>query len=303
MSEQKLLELGSEDVYSGFSQIKNRIGEKLILNVGFRFDNKKRLRGPRISNLSPRLALIYLANDNFDMKVSYSQSFVDAPYWYRYNNLLAYSGSENLNPEILSAMQITSTVSSPNKKFNNGLTFFVNRLTDFLYRDNEATGDEPRYINAGGLRSWGLENEFAFTDEAYSLRANSTYQRVISADRYPVIENRIMNVPSVVANAIFDFKPPLLSNDDLRINFTARYIGNQVTSIASSLKRDGAEDIVESVLIFNGGLRLRNILNNLSLNLSVYNLADTDYYQGGSVNHPYPQPNRWYMIKLEYESL
>ncbi len=88
---------GGEEIYSLFAQDKHKFNSQWILNVGGRFDSKTRKGGETFQKVSPRAALIYLPDETFEDKLSYSQSFVDAPYWYRYNRgLAAFGGSEAL---------------------------------------------------------------------------------------------------------------------------------------------------------------------------------------------------------------
>ncbi|MFH1279277.1 MAG: TonB-dependent receptor [Candidatus Eisenbacteria bacterium] len=148
-SDVRVLETGEEEIYSAFSQLKQRIRNQYIFNLGVRYDNKNRHDGPRIGNFSPRLAAIYLPNARFNVKLSYSQSFVDAPYWYRYNSLASYRGARDLEPEHLTSVQFTPTIALKGGRITNLLNFFYNDLTHFIYRDNNAAPTEPIYRNAG----------------------------------------------------------------------------------------------------------------------------------------------------------
>jgi len=304
------LKLGDESIYSGFSQLKHRFNEQWILNLGFRYDYKDRYLDEKIkdrykvdhvSDLSPRLALIYLPTEKFEAKVSYARSFVDAPYWYRYNTTGTFKGSPDLRPEFLKSFQVTPTINLAGGKFKNILNFFHNSLVDFVWRDNQAAArGEQVYRNAGDLTSWGLEDEFAFIQDAYAIRANLTYQKAIKAKNYEIRDGQIHNVPKWTGNVIFDVNPFYSIRKDVWFNFTARYIGKQLSPIRVP-NREDPDKTVDLAVILNAGVSLRQLLpGGLSLRANVYNLLDKEYEQGGSVTYPYPQPGRWFSMQVTY---
>lgn len=304
--DKRLLDLGTETIYSGFSQLKHRVfDDKLIFNLGARYDEKVRKEGENVRALSPRLAVIWLPSDIFELKTSYSSSFVDAPYWYRYNSLPTYSGSRNLKPEHLSSIQLTPTFKFFQGSLINTTNFFYNDLYDFIYRDPKAGANDPKYRNAGSLKSLGAENEFAYIQEAYKIRLNATYQQVLSAKDYPITGSEINNVPSFTSNFIFDFKPLKGIYDNFDLNFNARYLSSQASPLINvnkgSEKINNLSNRVDQALILNAGFRVTEPwFNKLTLDGRVYNLLDSQYLQGGSTPFPYPQTGRWFLFNLNY---
>jgi iron complex outermembrane receptor protein len=300
--EDKLLEIGQEAIYSVFAQSKHRFSDKWILNIGIRYDSKDRHKGSGVTATTPRLAVIYIPNQKFDLKVSYAESFVDSPYWYRYNSLSSFRGGEFLEPEKLNAFQVTPSFNMAEGRFRSSFNFFYQELTDFIWRNNNAAADEPIYQNAGFLKSWGVENETSFIEEAYQIRANATYQVADDAENYAVTGDDIHNVPKWTGNLIVDFSP-FPKYGDLLMNVTLRYIGEQLSpvnitfgDVRSVYEPDRK---IESTFLVNTGFRVNNVLvNNSFIDARIYNLFDEKYYQGGSVTHPYPQPGRWFMISI-----
>ncbi len=292
-----VLQKGKETIYSGFGQIKHRFTNQFIVNAGFRFDYKHRHQGDAVSALSPRIAFIYLPNNLFNVKLSYSKSFVDAPYWYRYNYLPSYKGSSDLKPEYLQSIQLTPTVSLLENKLEFRSNIFYNKLEDFVYRNLEATGDEPRYENAGKLDSIGFEEEIGFIEKAYQIRANFTYQRALEAENYGVTNTEIHNIPAITSNLIIDVNPLYSVYKDLWLNVTLRYIGNQIAPWNVPNDEFDDETNEESqVFLLNLGLNVK--FNKFFVDGRVNNVLNTHYSQGGSVNHPYPQAGRWIFVKV-----
>ena len=220
----KLLETGAEIIYSGFIQVKHNLTDKWILNAGGRFDEKDRHKGDNINNFSPRVAVIFLPTSTFNIKLSYANSFVDAPYWYRYNSLASYKGSSNLFPEELSSIQLTPNVFLFNKKLSYSLNCFYNNLTNFIYRDLTAVGDAPRYKNAGMLKSYGIENEILYVNKFLKATGVITYQSVMEAKDYGVKNEQINNIPNFTGNLILDVNPLYNIYKDFWFNISYRYV-------------------------------------------------------------------------------
>jgi outer membrane receptor for ferrienterochelin and colicins len=308
---------GTESTYSAFVQLKHSPVDAITLNAGARFDYKVRREGapaldiPQqddIANLSPRVALVLHPIDAFSTKVSYGESFVDAPYWYRYNNLASYAGAVGLTPERLRALQVTPELSLLDGRLKSTSNVAYQYVYDFIFRDNNAQPGQPFYINAGRLETLVLEEELAFVAAAVRARANATYQHVLSVDNYDAQPDgtAINNVPSLVANAILDANPLYALDEDLWLNLTLRYIGAQHAPIRTvSLARPNLQKNLQheepAHLLVDVGGRVDGLLGGFALAGRVYNLFGTRMAQGGSTLFPYPQPGRWFLVNVEWE--
>jgi outer membrane receptor for ferrienterochelin and colicins len=304
----KFVDIGKETIFSGFLQIKHRFNDQWIGNFGARYDRKKRHTSDDIDNLSPRLAIIWIPNEKFDLKVSYSRkAFVDAPYFQRYSSLSKeVQGSESLEPEYMQAFQLTPTIKLADGKTTSSFNFFYNKFSDVIQLDDK------NWVNAGFLKVWGIENETTYREKAYNMAFNFTYQAADGAENYAVSGDRIHNVPNWTTNVVFNVNPFKLFDvksqsvsDDLWLNLTARYVGEQLSPITSEFrdKDDSNNEVneVDNVILFNTGFRWENLWKGFFLDGRIYNLLDEKYYQGGSVSHPYPQPGRWFMLTVGYQ--
>lgn len=299
----QLLEPGSEAVFSAFAQIKHRFTDELILNAGIRYDHKNRNRGDDVTNLSPRIAVVWLPSSMFGITASYAQSFVDGPYWYRYNSLSSYRGGEFLKPELLTSAQLTPTITLLDGRLKNTFNVYFSRLSDFIWRNNNALPTEPIYQNAGFLETIGVEEEIAFIDEIVVARANASFLHALDAENYGVTGGRIHSVPRLTTNVIIDFNALHWFKQQLWLNLTLRYIGAQVSPITVNFidgpNYSDPDFETDAAFLVNVGARWTLPgLEQLTLDLRVYNLFDTEYFQGGSVQHPYPQPGRWWQMSL-----
>ncbi|MBL6445511.1 TonB-dependent receptor [Fulvivirga sp. 29W222] len=290
-----LMEEGEEIIYSGFTQWKHNLANNLLVNAGFRYDNKNRHEGKNVDALSPRVALIYEASSSHNVRLSYSKSFVDAPYWYRYNSLASYSGSRDLLPENLQTLQLTLDSRLFSSTVYNSTNIFYQSLTDFIYRDPEAGAADPKYRNAGSMTSWGIEEQVRTKIGNLDILANATYQHAIDATDYEVDDAEIANVPSLTANVIGTYH----FSNKVFFNLGLRYVSSQYSPI-TALGTDSSvpDNYVDAAFIVNAGLNAK--FNDLMVDLRVKNIADTEYYQGGSTRFAYPQEGRWITASLQY---
>ncbi len=307
--EKQLLEPGVETIYSGFAQLKHYFSDELILNMGARLDYKDRYKGKPVRDIGPRLALIYKPTSWTSIKGSYSRSFVDAPYWYRYNSLASYRGGEDLRPEHLSSYQLTGSVDLFENRLKFTSNLFYNSLTDFIWRNNTAAADEPIYQNAGFLKSWGVENEVAYVHELVTLRANLTYQEAADAKNYGVRGVRIYNISPLSANLIIDATPIRSLGDQVWVHVDFKYLDRRLSPISSDVTATNPnvpgpnpKNTLPSTFLVNAGFGVRDFVSQgWGLDFRVYNALDTKWQQGGSVQHPYPQTGRWFALNLKLE--
>ncbi len=310
----RVLKKGHETIYSGFAQLKHRFLPSLSFNAGVRYDYKQRRSLPgnpvgletTVTAASPRVAIIVAPVHVFDVKLSYSESFVDAPYWYRYNNLAAYQGAFTLTPEHLRTMQLTPRVRFFDDQLQSTLNVAYNDLYDFIYRNNDALPGEPLYQNAGELTTLVLEEELAWVSTWYRVYGVATYQHVLRLKSYAGNEddNQIANVPSLTANLVLDVNPIWQWYKKAWLNVNVRYIGEQLGPIAVSSKNYPAprpNNVVDAYALLNLALRIDDLpWTGLGVDVTVHNVLDQRYEQGGSVLFPYPQPGRWFLIRLSY---
>lgn len=318
----RLLDPGHEMTTAGFVQLKHKMFDMLILNVGARYDYRFRHQPAagvvdNVGELSPRLALIFAPKPIFDLKLSYSSSFVDAPYWYRYNALASYQGSSNLKPQHLKSVQLTATGHFMQNKVSDSLNVFYNDNTDTVFRDNAGCAmamNPVCYRNAGTLDIIGVEDELAIAAMSWwRLRANITFMTAVKQDTVyvPTITgNEIPNIPMVVANAVLEVNPLIKWTEKFWITGVLHVNGQQLAPITSSFK-DAMGNVLNNYTDlgwrlptysrFDFGLHVSDLpVKGLMLDATLSNAFNTTYFQGGSPTHPYPQPGLWGMVNLGY---
>ncbi len=297
----RLLDTGGEEIYSVFVQDKHKFSNEWILNLGGRYDSKTRKGGESYQKLSPRVALIYLPNATYEFKLSYSQSFVDAPYWYRFNRGLAsFGGSEFLNPEILEAVQFQTVWKSDDKRLRNAATFFYQNGTNLIVNRATAAGTpaDPKYINSGKIESGGLENEFSWQEKSYQIFWNLQYSQAMTAVDFAKFDAKFAHVPQFMTNLVANYA----ITPEIGANVSVQYVGEQAYN--SGTLAAPVQTKIDAATLIHLGARYENIAaSGLFVDARVYNLLATEWYQGGQsgTQLPFRQPGRWYFVSLGRE--
>jgi outer membrane receptor for ferrienterochelin and colicins len=297
----RLLRLGGEGIYSLFVQDKHRFGTQWILSTGGRYDYKTRLKGEIQEKFSPRLALIHLPNETWEYKLSYSQSFVDGPYWYRYNQgLAAFGGSENLQPEILEAYQFQTVWKSSDKRMRNASTLYYQIGSSLVVNKATAAGTpaDPKYINSGKIESAGLENEFQWNHNNYQLVWTLQYANAIATADFQRFDGKFAHVPQLTSTFVFNY----LFSKTMTANLSVVHIGEQVYNKGTATAPSAAT--VDAATLVHIGGRVENIAGSgVYFDGRVFNALDTQNFQGGQsgTQIPFRQPGRWYLASLGAE--
>ena len=282
--------LGGESTYSPFIQLKHYFNEKLILNSGVRYDIKRRVNKKMKSSISPRVSFIYLPNKKINLKLNYGRSFVDAPYFYRYNQSPSYQGPEDMEPEYMEAIQVSFNYQPIPGLSYNGVLFY-NNLEGLIYRDNAAKSDEPHYINGGKLNVFGIENVLEYQRPRFRANFNMTYQSALSGENYNLSGHQIYNVPNWFMNATLSGNLVHKTDHKFWLYANGRLIGKQLSPIDNI--QIGGNTVVDMnyqlPIVFTMNLGARYYFHNVELELTTYNLFDKTYYQGGSTLVPYIQ--------------
>ncbi len=305
-----LLPKGSESIWSAYAQVKTQLSDLWLLNAGVRYDSKNRHLGDSIQEVSPRLALIR-ETDDYVVKLSYAQSFVDPPYWNRYSSLASFRGASDLNPEMLESLQLTPEFYWLDKSLQVKLNLYYNKYTDVVFRRVTAGEDEALFTNAGQVDTIGFEQEITYHFDDKTLRFIGSQSKVHETANYTASDDNIYNIPDYQFNLIFDHKV----DEQLQYQLSMKYIGSRVSPIYIAVDGEPVVDPYPGVGVDyqdpNHKLGSTVLLNAnfnwhvkglpMTISASIQNLTDKEWYQGGSVAHPYQQTGRWYRVGFEYK--
>lgn len=287
---------GHETLFSGYAQLKHVFSRRWILNAGMRFDYKVRFNETSQTAFSPRMALIYSPNV-WSFKLSYSRSFVDAPYLYRASTIASYRGGVDLKPEIMNAVQLSAIYANPNSPFSYDGNVFYDLLTDLIYYDKGADRDQPAYQNAGSLNLFGVENVLAYTSNKFRGHLNVTYMQVIDATKYSTTGKRVNSIPSLTANMVLSKSIIQRNRQSVWATMKLAYASEQVMSVDSF--RDGApfkDEEYKLAATLIPDLSLNYNIANWNLCLQCKNVFDQYYTRGTLYKIDVPQLGRQWSL-------
>ena len=240
---------GHENNANTYLQLKHQWGP-VILNAGLRFDYKHRYDSTFIREFSPRVALIYL-QPKWNVKLSYSKAFTDAPYLYRKTNqfMMAFLGAKGreqlalgLTPETMHSYQLTFGATQWVKGLNVELNAFYNRTRDLIYMDL------IEHFNMGNSDIYGLELSADYESKRFSAHASATWQKDTKYELYGE-ENidRAYNMPRFMAKGVLAWQ----ATKHLRLHTQASFCSSQVTrynNLPAFVKVRTAADALEDLL-------------------------------------------------------
>ena len=287
----QLVPQATEETISAFVQTKHYLTDKFLINLGLRYDERFRFRSDNIREFSPRIAAVWLPSDTFSVKLSWASSFVDAPYILRFNRF--FPNAQDLTPERYSALQLTPSIKLFDGKLAISNNTFLTRLSNFTVLN-------AAVFESAAADVIGNELEIASAFTFMTIRANTTFINIVDSDNYRVTNNEIDSIPNFVANLTLDFFPIPKLHENLWIHTAIQYIGERYTPNFSPFDngpdptlRQNATALVHAALGVG-----RFGWDRWLITLRVDNVLDTRWYQGGDVEHPYPQLGRWISARL-----
>ena len=172
---------GSEDNADIYLQLKHQ-WRSLILNAGLRYDYKSRFDDTKANELSPRIALILL-QPKWNLKLSYSKSFVDAPYIYRKANIILMmmlggnpKNVESISPERVHSFQLTFGGNNWIKGLNFEINGFYNRANDLIMTHL------LEYKNASKNETCGVELMASYKQPKFTADFNLTWTNTFKSN-------------------------------------------------------------------------------------------------------------------------
>ena len=184
----------------------------IILDYKSRFDDTK------ANELSPRIALILL-QPKWNLKLSYSKSFVDAPYIYRKANIISMmilDGDpklvESISPERVHSFQLTFGGNNWIKGLNVEINGFYNRANDLIMTHL------LDYKNASKNETCGVELIASYKQPKFTADFNLTWTNTFKSnlmgltlgDIVEAIDNTHIdannNTPAIMSNLVLGWQ-------------------------------------------------------------------------------------------------
>ena len=286
---------GKEDNLSFFLQDKHHLLPELIMNVGLRYDLKYR-KEDNVTALSPRLALMYVPNDRFSLKLSYSEAFADLAFYYRY----LFDELYETNPLRLSSVQLSAMGRIVPLHLNYEVNLFYNKYTN-LMRWNTRPEDfqDDAIKNQGNLKNMGVEATARYAHQRLSCYLSAYYCHDISSEYYYYNRNakKVTGVPHFTLNLHGAYKLLQTANHKLKVYGHASYEGRKL----NYTNKEASDFYVDGTMLFDLGMKY-DYRNHLQLSLDCENILNTDRYLCGSYlkKHPIFQRGRTLMASISF---
>lgn len=293
---EEVIDKGKENNVSFFLQDKHYILPQLILNAGLRYDVKYR-KDDKVTALSPRLALMYVPSERFSLKVSYSESFADLAFYYRY----LFGELFTMDPQHMKAFQLSAMGRVAPWHLDYEVNVFYNQFSNLMRwgsRIDELEG--LGFIkNQGKLKNVGIEGSARYANKRWSGYLSLYYCHNISGAHYYYNQAKetVTGVPHFTLNLHGAYKLLEAKNHELKVYGHASYEGRKLNFTLS----EDDDYYVNGTVLFDLGMKY-SYRRHLQLSLDCENLLNTERYLTGpsSQVHPLFQRGRTLMASIAY---
>ena len=214
---------GHENSFNTYVQLKHQ-WKSFIVNAGLRFDYKHRFDTTNIREFSPRVALIYV-QPKWNVKLSYSKAYIDAPYYYRKSNIFlhAFAGmmgaSALLDPETMHSYQLTFGATQWAKGLNFEVNAFYNKARNNIHMNL------LDYSNDAKSDIYGIEFSGSYERPRFSAHLSSSWQKSHMYMIYGEEMDYPLNTPEFSANSVLTWR----ATKQLKLHTRLGYYSKQHT--------------------------------------------------------------------------
>ncbi len=272
--------------------------KSLSLTLGARLDYDSQIG----AQFNPRVGFVFQPVKNGTVKVLYGRAYRAPGAGEQYTTLGFAFGNEELKPEIINTFEFS--VQYRIKGSTSFISFYRNLMTDMIYAPlGTEINPDFKYHNIGKNTSTGIEFEnktmlgehfFSFVNASYCISENT----INLNDK-----DSVYNHPDIA---------PFKLNAGINYQFLKYFNANLYMFYRSTMKKFLAPDPVTgsfvevkdpigNYAIFNGTLRIKDLIRHFEFSGSIYNIFDTKYYgqDNERLNQP-SQPGRQLLFGLSY---
>jgi outer membrane receptor for ferrienterochelin and colicins len=289
----KLSDRRDSRIWALYLQDEYTIFNNLILNAGVRYDHYSTFG----STVNPRLALIYTPLAGTVFKFLYGSAFRAPNVFELYYNLPSQNvkGNPNLGPEKIRTYELIYEQYIGNH-IRGTISGFYNNIDNLIVQVTDQADGFFVFKNLSRAQADGVETELeAKFDNGLTGRASYTFQDAWDSDT----GQTLVNSPRHLAK--LNVTIPLL-HEKIFLGIEEQFTDRRKTLV------DG--NFAKSFFVTNLTLYSRDLLKNLELSASLYNLFDCRYGDPGGAEHiqdpAHPldiihQDGRTFRVKLTYK--
>jgi iron complex outermembrane receptor protein len=254
--------------------------------------------------------VVYAPVEDLYFKALYGTAFRAPSHGELYfTNNPVVQGNEDLKPEKISTMEglIGYTLT---ENMSGRVTYFQNKTEDLIQYGEGGLCD-----NIGEIESQGVEAEvkLSFDEQTYAY-GNLSYQDVkdtthatITSEGGQVYTHKDFDLGNY-AKWMGNIGVNHDITEKLNVNISLNYVGEKERSeekmwSGEALVRRDQRDPLDSCLLVNASVTVRNFLKGLELQVSGFNLFDADHRDPdpeGVLANDMPRPGRWFMGRISY---
>ncbi|HEX2767703.1 MAG TPA: TonB-dependent receptor, partial [Geobacteraceae bacterium] len=258
----------SSSIWAGYIQDEFTIFPNLILNAGVRYDHYSTFG----STLNPRLALIYTPVEGTVLKFLYGSAFRAPNVFEQYYAIsaLGQKGNADLGPEKIKTYELVYEQYIGNK-IRGTVAGFYYTIDGLIVQMKDPSDGLDQFRNLNKVVAKGAEVELeAKWDNGLTGRASYTFQDARDSDT----DQTLVNSPRHLAK--LNLTIPLL-NEKVFLGIEEQFTDRRKTLVAGNFAK--------SFFVTNLTLFSRDLLENLKLSASLYNLFDCRYGDPGGAEH------------------
>jgi Outer membrane receptor proteins, mostly Fe transport len=279
-----------------FAQDVWNVNKELSFTLGARYDIDSQIG----SVFNPRVGIVWSPFRQASLKLLYGKAYRAPTPSEQYQTIGYAFGNKDLKPEIINTYEISFTQRV--NKMTNTLSLFKNELKDMIYAAIISSIDPANtYYNLGKNNSMGVEFENKL------ILGKNVYTYFNCSYTYSENTQTINNKDSSFKHT--DVAPHKI-NLGINYSFCRHYNGNLNVFYRSNMGKfmvpvsGGLADVQDKIgnfAVFNLTFQARDLIKNLTLTGSVYNLLNTKYYsQDNQHLRLPPQPGRQFIVSVSY---
>jgi len=257
----------SSSIWAGYIQDEFTILPNLILNAGVRYDYYNTFG----STVNPRLALIYAPVDGTVLKMLYGSAFRAPNVFEQFYAIpsIGQKGNPDLGPERIKTYELVYEQYIGNK-IRGTVAGFYYTIDGLIVQMNDPADGLDQFRNLDRVEAMGAEVELeAKWENGFRGLASYTFQDA----RDSATDLTLVNSPRHLAK--LNLTIPLLA-EKVFLGIEEQY---------TSRRKTIAGNFAGSFLVTNLTLFSRELLKNLELSASLYNLFDKRYGDPGGSEH------------------
>ena len=318
---------GRENSFNAFLQLKHH-WRSFIINAGLRYDHTVDYDDDNTREFSPRVALIW-SKPKWNLKLSYSKSFINAPYLYRKGNehiaFLKGEAAIPLTKETMHSYQLTFGGTNWVKGLNFEINGFYNKARDLIYQSI------IEHVNTGSYDTYGIEFQGSYESSKFTSNLAVCWQDIRKASIFNFEHDRAFNIPIISANLVLGWKVSKRLLLHSHISFEGKKTSYVINTVSEAFKSIIKQEIYEAIVAGNTeeAEKLQQVLDNLNksagietedhkplllvnlgaqyklnkftLGFDVRNLFNIYYERSGMGTGVVPQKGRWFTFQISYK--